>query len=195
MSDLDSAGLLKAEMKAAVREHRKALLEHFPSEHFYGYSLYASDDVESIGPVANSETAIRAAPSHSMFHYYRFNPDEWNYWDDFGTFDEVNRIIATLHNQPDHRFGAIKTRILLEALACLQELEGEGVFGPRTSDRFVVVWLSDSSHPIKNDSARRLNSDAVYQAYASALVTPSRADRDPSQDPVVTCVARRWKVI
>lgn len=49
---------LKNELKQAVSRHYRMLIERFPGEDFYGYSLYTSDDVSSIGPVTNRASVL-----------------------------------------------------------------------------------------------------------------------------------------
>ncbi len=164
---------LKNELKTAVRRHLETLGRRFPEEEFYGCSLYTSDDVSSIVPVANSESAIKVAASDQTYNYYRFTPDEWRYWDDFGTFAEVNQIIERIHDDAQFSFQDVKEPMLRAAFQALRELEAEGVFGPRSPGRFVVLWLSDSANEIMRESAEQLNGSQAYKRFSGELSSPA----------------------
>lgn len=99
--------------------------------------------------------------------YYRLSPDEWSDWDDFGMFDQVNRIINQYGQDMEEHFSKFKKEVLGQALQALLELEAEGLFGPKNDQRFLVVWLSDSNDEIINTSAKKLISKKVYEVYAS----------------------------
>lgn len=101
-----------------------------------------------------------------MYNYYRYGAVEWSEWDDFGLFDSVNAIVAELLEDDSIEFADKRQAILRQALEALCELETGGLFGPRSVDRFVVLCIADSSDEIMLESAKRLNSEAVSQAYA-----------------------------
>ncbi|HEX8965442.1 MAG TPA: DUF4303 domain-containing protein [Patescibacteria group bacterium] len=154
---------LKDEIKRAITSHYKTLNANFPEGNFYGYSLYTSDDVSSIDPVANRESSISVDKDDPSYNYYRYSPDEWSDWDDYGKFDYVNLIIK--------KFGQLKSAILQQAFQALIELESEGLFGIKSDSRFIVIWLSDSDNEIIHISAKQLNSEKVYLEFASEFMT------------------------
>jgi hypothetical protein len=156
---------LKALLKLAVRHHYAKLVASVSD--IYGYSLYTSDGVHSIGPVANRVSAICVHPSDSLYNYYRFGAVEWSEWDDFGFFDGVNAIVSSLHDDESIDFVVKRDGMLNALLGVLSELEAEGLFGPRTFDRFVVICVADSDMPIMLESARLLNSPDAFAAYCS----------------------------
>ena len=155
---------LHQELSAATRAHYCQLLSG--GREVYGYSLYTADDVPSIGPAANYVDALKVHPSDAMYNYYRFGPHEWLEFADFGLFDTANRLLKELYSELPfeiYRAGALKV-----AFDVLVQLEAEGLFGPRTDSRFVVLWISDSADPIMDEAAEALNSAAAYRSFASA---------------------------
>jgi hypothetical protein len=172
---------LKEELKKAITAHYERLTRTIPD--IYGYSLYTHDGVSSMGPVANRTSALKVGPDDKMYNYYRYGAVEWSEWDDFGLFDQVNAILSEMMNdegklpeteefdpiaelQQGFEFAEKRGAILRTALEALCELEAGGLFGPRSAERFVVISICDSSDEMMLESAKRLNDDDVYQAYA-----------------------------
>ncbi len=161
---------LKLELKKAICQHRKILIERYPDENLYGYSLYTSDDLSAIGPVSNRMSAIKVDANSPDYFYYKYCPDEWCDWDDYGLFDVVNRIIRSLYNEMEDEeddFYHFKQSVLKQALQALKELSHEGWFGAQTDDRFLIVYLSDSNDEIMEVAAEELNTAKVYTDYMS----------------------------
>ncbi|HEY8100239.1 MAG TPA: DUF4303 domain-containing protein [Burkholderiaceae bacterium] len=156
---------LMTALRDATREHYGRLVAGSPSEQFYGYCLYTNDDVSSIGPVANRESALQVDPNHGTYNYYRFGPQEWSDWDDFGLFEDANQILKSLYEGMD--FDNFRAGSLQAALQALTELEAEGLFGPRSDSRYVTLWLSDSSDAIMSHAVKALNNEPVYERYAA----------------------------
>ncbi|MCB2355746.1 DUF4303 domain-containing protein [Clostridium estertheticum] len=155
------------ELKIAITNHYRALNERFKEETFYGYALYTSEDVFSIGPVANRNNNITVEIDNDMYNYYRYSPDEWSDWDDFEMFDVVNKIIGELYSKPNAIFKQIKKEILSESLKAMDELDENGIFGIKNDNRFLIIWISDSDSEIMSASAKKLNTIKVYQEYVS----------------------------
>jgi hypothetical protein len=155
---------LKAALKTAITEHYKKLTSEVSD--IYGYALFTEDDVSSFGPVANRESALTVDPSDTMYNTYRYLAVEWSDWDGFGLFDGVNTIVNELHEDESIDFGEKREAILRVCLEAMCELETDGLFGPRTDKRFLVICLSDSDDEIMMESAKRLNTPAVFEAYA-----------------------------
>jgi hypothetical protein len=160
---------LRDQLKTAIRTHLTKLPGKFSAGEFYGYSLYTDEDVSSLGPVANSEKDLKVDSADGMYAVYRFSVDEWKHWDDFGTFAGVNQTVKAIHQGPKKRFAKNSTAILDAALDVMQELEEQGLFGPRSPERFVVVWVSDSQSKIIKKSAKALNSPAAYKTFAELM--------------------------
>lgn len=159
---------LKSALRSAVEQHYRRLLEKHGVEALYGYSLYTDDSVCSIGPVANTKRHIAVTETDPMYNYYRYGPHEWALWEDHGLFDPVNDIVNAIHADRALGFDSKRDGMLQAALMALEEAEADGLFGPRTSARFVALWLSDSADPIMVDAARALNSQDVFDAFSTA---------------------------
>ncbi|EEL19926.1 hypothetical protein bcere0017_52970 [Bacillus cereus Rock1-3] len=158
---------LYAELKNAIRCHYNELITRCGVDTIYGYSILTDDDVDSIGPVANKERLIKVDKSDPLYNYYRYGAVEWSEWDDFGMFDEVNKIIKKYHETVKDDFNMRVNTLLRELLNVLMELESEGLFGDKNDNRFIVICVTDSSNDIMIESARLLNTLKIYEAYAS----------------------------
>ena len=156
---------LKALLASATREHYQRYRALHPGEEYYGYSLFTDDTVSSIGPAATVGSALKPSRSNLQDAYYRYGAHEWNDFDDFGLFAEANKRLKALHGMLE--YPLFRQQSLEAALQALQELEADGLFGPRSDDRFVALWVVDSNDPITDRSAKELNSPAVFAAYSS----------------------------
>jgi len=157
--------LLKAELKSAITAHYTKLTSEVLD--IYGYGIFTDDSVSSLGPVANRESALTVGPLDKMYNCYRYLAVEWSDWEAFGLFDRVNGIVNNLYDDTTLGFAEMRTAILRVCLATLSELETDGLFGPRTDSRFVVICISDSDDDIMMESAKMLNTPAAFQAYSS----------------------------
>lgn len=148
---------------------------------FYGYAILAwdygtitYDDAPSIAVAYNRESDIAEANADSV--YYRYSPDEWENYVHTG-FDKTNAALQTLYadflgqfyKDPDDRIcnnnrGAFFDRVHCTYLKSLEQTRADGTFPPSV---FLVIWISDSSYEIMDDSARVLNSLDVYTVYSS----------------------------
>ncbi|MDD9261698.1 MULTISPECIES: DUF4303 domain-containing protein [Bacillus cereus group] len=158
---------LYVELKNAIRCHYSELITRYGVDTIYGYSLLTDDCVNSIGPVANKERLIKVDKSAPLYNYYRYGAVEWSDWDDFGMFDEVNKIIKKYHETVEDDVNMRVNTLLKESLNVLMELESEGLFGGRNDNRFIVICVTDSSNEIMIESARLLNTLKIYEEYAS----------------------------
>ncbi|MCM2369478.1 DUF4303 domain-containing protein [Aporhodopirellula aestuarii] len=156
---------LKAELKTAIAAHYKQLKDSFND--VYGYAVYTDDGVSSISAVANRTSAISADPSDRMYNYYRYGAVEWSEQDDFGLFDAVNDIVGQIQDIDSVEFADKRNAMLRAAMEVMCELDAEGVFGPKSDERFVAVCVTDSDEPIMLESVERLNTPAVFEAYRS----------------------------
>lgn len=161
---------LKSALRKAVMAHSQRYREMHPAETYYGYSLYTDNDVSSFGPVATRSSAIRVSQNDEMYVCYRYGPHEWPDFEDFGLFNDVNRILKELYSNPGFSFEDYKMQSLEKGLEVLKELEAEGFFGARDDNRYVVLWISDSSDPIMDRAVKELNSENIWKAYASEYV-------------------------
>ncbi len=158
---------LRSALRSATEQHYRLLRETYSAEELYGYSLYTDDTVCSIGPVANTNRKIAVAATDPMYNYYRYGPHEWSLWDDHGLFDPANEIVKAIHADHSLNFDSKRDGMLQAAFHALKEVEAEGLFGPRSSVRFLALWLSDSADPIMVEAARALNSQDVFKSFSA----------------------------
>ena len=156
----DLLSQFRSALKTATASHYKRLVTDVSD--IYGYALFTEDGLSSVVPVANRESALKKPKSDPMYNYYRYLAVEWSDWDHFGMFDDVNALLTKMHDESPAELD----RVLPICLDVLSELDDEGVFGQRTDDRFIVICLSDSDDEIMMESAKRLNTDTAFTAYA-----------------------------
>jgi hypothetical protein len=144
---------------------------------FYGYALLPGEpyDIHSLVAVSNAEADIKVAPTHNQYRYYRYSVDEWAHWDRGGfvaanaLLVEANERFAAMHAKEEDdcymdEFEVAHADALLDAtVRGLEAAKASGAFGG--VDPFLVVWISDSGHPIMAKSALRLNSAAVAREF------------------------------
>ena len=158
-----------------VREHVAALRSR--GVDFYGYALLPGEpyDIRSLVAVANTEADIKVTPADKQYGYYRYSVDEWAHWDHNAfvpaneALAEANEQFAALHAKGGgykmDEFEVAHSRSLLDAvLRGLESAKAAGAFGGG-ADPFLVVWVSDSDHPIMADSVRRLNPEAASREF------------------------------
>ena len=158
---------LHTELKHAVKSHYSELMKKCGPDSIYGYALFTDDGVSSLGPVANKESMIQVGTSDPLYNYYRYGAVEWGEWDDFGLFDDVNKIIKQYHETVQDDFKIRVDTLMKELLSVLVELESEGCFGEKNDRRFIVICAADSSNETMLESARLLNTAKVFDEYAS----------------------------
>jgi hypothetical protein len=159
---------LQRSLRSAVEQHFRLLCERYSPEQLYGYSLYTDDNVSSIGPVANTVDGIPSGGIVADQNYYRFGPHEWTLFDDFELFSSANEIVKAIHEDKSRNFSEKRTGMLNAAFLALKELDSDGLFGPRSSGRYIVLWVVDSDEPLMAVSAAALNSSEVFHAFCSA---------------------------
>ena len=156
---------LKSELKEALAAHYKQLNDSF--DDVYGYAIFTDDGVSSLHSVANRTSALSVDPSDRMYNYYRYGAVEWSEQDDCGLFDAVNTVVGQIHDIDNVEFADKREAMLRAAMDVLCELDAEGVFGPKSDERFVAVCVADSDEPIMLESVERLNTPAVLEAYSA----------------------------
>ncbi|MEZ6141496.1 MAG: DUF4303 domain-containing protein [Zavarzinella sp.] len=165
-------GLLTAVI-SDIKQHIVSLRESGVS--FYGYAAMPPDYATEFDPTSfavafNCESDIDE--ENKKKPYYRYSVDEWqNYVHDGfeATNAELKSILSefkTLTKQQDDD-GAVEylaPSINKTLLNALMSLRNDGTF---EGIAYVVIWISDSSDEIINQSAKSLNSAEVYDEYAS----------------------------
>jgi len=149
-------------LREAISKHYAKVKNEFDG--LYGYSLYTADDLPGIVAVCNCESDIEVSSSDEMYSYYRYGAIEWQHFDDYGLFDEVNTWLTQFMDCEDE-WADRKQQILKACLDELIALDNSGIFGAKDSGRFIAICLTDSDDPIMDHSAKELNSSEVYNAY------------------------------
>jgi len=132
----------------------------------YGYALYTEDGLSSIGGVCNTITDVPVSTDDPMYNYYKYGAIEWQHFESYGLFDQVNVVLNEIMNCDDEQWSDKRQQVLHTCLKELVSLDSSGLFGPQESGRFIVICLSDSSDPVMERSARELNTQEVYKHYA-----------------------------
>jgi hypothetical protein len=160
----DTLAKFATALKTAIAAQYKKLAAKYPD--LYGYALYTTDDLAGLGGVANRESSLTVPPKDKMYNYYRYFAVEWNERG-FGKFDNVNKLLIKLLEGQSDEFSELREDVLNVCLDVLCQLEGDGLFGPRTTKRFVAICIADSGDEVMLKSVKRLNSRAVAKAYES----------------------------
>ncbi len=171
----------RSALVAAVAEGVRAHVSELRSSgiRFYGYALLPGEpyDIHNLVAVTNTEADIKVLPTDEQYRYYRYSVDEWAHWDHEGfaaanaLLAEANARFAFLHakdkgNSTLDEFELAHADALLDAVVRgLGTAKHAGGFGG--ADPFLVVWISDSGHPIMVRSVHRLNSEAVADEFVA----------------------------
>jgi hypothetical protein len=173
----------RSQLAAAVAEGVRAHVSELRSRRvrFYGYALLPGEpyDIHNIVAVTNCEADIVVPRTDKRYRYYRYSVDEWKHWHHkmFAAANaqlaEANERFESMHvkekgNSILDEFQVAHADALLDGVARgLGAAKYAGAFG--AEDPFLVVWISDSGHPIIVRSAHRLNSEAVAQEFVGEL--------------------------
>ncbi len=163
----DKIRLIKTLLLTATKEHFKKLERICGDNLLYGYTLYTCDDATSVGPVANRSNDFNISKEDPMYSYYRYGAQEWELWDDFNLFTQVNKDLRSyVENRPEEDdFYETKEMIFKVFLEVLVELQNEGLFTNMAPESFKAVWVCDSDSEIMCHSAKLLNSEKVFDEY------------------------------
>lgn len=168
---------LVAAVAADVKNH-VARLDAAQRE-FYGYALLPGDfyDIHRVVVVTNSESEIKVPISDDLYLYYRFAVDEWTNWEHnevtnvSSILAEANKRFQMQHSRKQGSYEMDESEVafsdgMLEALT--SDLDAARIYGSfGDTEKFLVVWISDSAVPIASQSARRLNSATVAAEFAA----------------------------
>ena len=184
MPDRDLEAWLGQETPELVEAIASDLGRHVASlagagERIYGYAVLPGDYLTEPGAPSITVAFNRPsdiAPDHANSAYHRFCVDEWAHYEN-GGFDASNALLEEAHRQfkalhtPDPDADEIDdfevayiAKVHRAALAGLSRLKADGIFG---EDFFLVLWIPDSFDDIMLESAKALNPEAVYEAFAA----------------------------
>ena len=180
-------------------------------ERFYAFALYTTEDAVGIVPALNSEEAFAKAVSAvksdasyksilesggvsieaSLLGDYRWSPYEWAYeCNDADAFREVNALInnrgvAPYHEDDPDGLEGFRAAVMACMVLGLQDMLTSGVVGPGNGrgDMTVFCSVADSGDAVwfEEDSARRLNSPAVFETFFQQRVKYISSDASPEE--------------
>ena len=163
---------LRTAVAADITRHVASLLQSGIDP--YGYALlppdyYTAFDPSSITVAYNVESNI--ALEYRDLAYYRFSVDEWQNYvrDGFAAVNaELSNLKSVVRSSTDDSLDDDIVAAIYQAfLDALASLRADGTFD---NISYLVIWLSDSGDRITNRSARLLNVDETYSAFAAEFV-------------------------
>lgn len=145
---------------------------------FYGYALVPGEfhDMHGVVVVTNRESDIKVPISDNLYRYHRFSVDEWTSWerDELGNTNsvlvEANKRFQSQHSREHDSFQmdecgvAFVSGVSESLVKGFEAAKKAGAFGD--TEKFLVVWFSDSDAPIMSASVKRLNSATVAAEFA-----------------------------
>lgn len=200
MATVDFA-CVRREIQGAARRAFDAVRAAHRDETFYAFALYSDDSAMTVCPMANPEEgyercvkryqadqsyleflASHGIPFDICMTNFRWGSGEWAYdcggAEQFGTVCEMINAGGRYDAEDPEGFVNFKGRLFASMVLGLGDLDAEGSFGTgkarervtllcSVSDSACAVWLEE-------ESARRLNPPAVFEAFWNERT------RDPS---------------
>jgi hypothetical protein len=171
---------LQQEIASAARQAFTEIRNDHPSERFYAFALYTDDSAMTVEPAANSEEALESTAEDydesPDTGWLRWGTAEWAYESEGG--DHFNDVYDALNveNRYDKKdpkaFGAFKQNLFETMILALKSLDDEGFFGTGKDREAVTLFCSvsdsDDAEDLEDQSAKRLNSKAVYRRFKAS---------------------------
>ncbi|QDV22240.1 DUF4303 domain-containing protein [Aureliella helgolandensis] len=159
MNNVELLSKLHSELRDAIASHYVDLTHEF--DDVCGYAVCAPSTFEHIIPAYQLTSELRDRPTDSLGLASYFPPE----WNSFGTIffdDGFNSLVAEISNrlwgddciEPSAAYEAI--------LKVLIDLEREGIFGPRSTDRFVTMWDVGGDESMIIATSEKLNSPDLH---------------------------------
>ena len=152
-------------LKQSVVSHYGRLTDKY--DDIYGYAIATTDLIEGLFPVANLRSTIECDESADDFNYFKYCPAEWHALADEQYFesDEIDLVVSQFEELADSESddGGTRERFLNLILDVLVALESEGVFGAKTEDRYVTIYIAGSDEEWITKASSKLNSDSVHR--------------------------------
>ena len=159
---LDNAALLnelKTQLRNAITSNFAELKLQF--DDLCGFAVCAPSYFEQIFPAYQRSTALAGCGSDSLGINTYFPPQ----WESFGTLsfdDHFNDLAARISERRCTNAGIDANDVFNAILDVLVNLECDGVFGPRSGNRFVTMWDVGSDESLILTSSEKLNSKDVH---------------------------------
>lgn len=158
---------LQESFKQAISAHLQNYLEQNPDTDIYGLSIYTCNGFPHFSIVLNSKSHLKSIDQKEL-PYYRYCPDEWPIWEEYGCEDNAIDLIEALHakfeqiqdeyesldphpyidekeTEEDDYWQLSVERIFNTALAALSELKQDGAFNWFATNPVIMIWYSDPS--------------------------------------------------
>ena len=166
MNNTELLTKLQNELRNAIASHYADLTREF--DDVCGYAICAPPTFEHVFPAyqLKSELRDRSADSLGVAAYF---PPEWN---SFGTifFDErVNSLVTEISNRFWGDESLDPKVVYEEILKVMVGLERDGVFGPRSNDRFLSIWDIGGDESMIIATSEELNSADVHSRVLTAF--------------------------
>jgi hypothetical protein len=162
-------GELMQRLPAAIKSNYSELTSEF--DDICGYAICATPYIESILPAYQRASALQVCDPKRLPLATHFPPE----WSSFGTLsfgDDIQTLVTKISRR---RFGfdegeELEADAVFDAmLEVLVSVEREGVFGERSSNRFLTMWsIGNDEHWILKAS-KELNPDDVHAAACQAF--------------------------
>lgn len=158
-------------------------------EALYAFALYTLDDAVVVNPSLNTELAYQRNSSRPQSHTRseedrlgneRWSPYEWEYeCEGLEFFRPVNEMIndrgQAIYNSDDaNGFIEFKASVMASMVLALLDLESEKLFDRNAKSDAMTIFCSvpnsECTTWFEHDSARRLNSQSVFDRFNSERV-------------------------
>jgi hypothetical protein len=157
---------LQNELSNAIASHYAGLTREF--DDVCGYAVCAPATFEHVFPAYQLKSELRDRPADSLGLATYFPPE----WNSFGTVfftDELNSLVTEISN----RFWgdeSLEPKVVYEViLKAMVDLERDGVFGPRSDDRFLSIWDIGGDESMIISTSEELNSETVHSRVLAAF--------------------------
>ena len=171
---------LQKKIANAARKAFKEIQNDHPGERFYAFALYTDDGAMTVEPAANSEEALESSAEEydesPDTGWLRWGTAEWAYEGEGG--DHFNDVYDALNvknpydNKDPKAFGVFKQNLFETMILALKSLDDEGFFGTGKDREAVTLFCSvsdsEDAEDLEDQSAKRLNSKAVYKRFKAS---------------------------
>jgi hypothetical protein len=174
--------VLRREIVEAARRSFDDVRAAHPDERYYAFALYSDDSAMTVCPAANSEEGfgrcIERYKAKDWFQkyslsFFRWSIAEWAYecesLERFGAVHKMINVEGRYDRDDSDGFVNFKGQLFATMVLALKDLDAGGFFGTGKAREAVtlICSVSDSGCAVwlEEESARRLNPSAVYNAF------------------------------
>ncbi|QDT09343.1 hypothetical protein [Planctomycetes bacterium K23_9] len=156
---------LRSQLRALITSNYADLTQQFGD--ICGYAICAPPYFEHIFPAYQRASALQKCATDSLGLNAHFPPQ----WQSIGTqmFDaKFNELTSLISERRCDNESLEATAVFNTILDVLIDVEHDGVFGPRSGERFVTMWDVGGDESMILAASQKLNSATVH---ASAMET------------------------